>query len=376
MVRLVGVEAAGRAARAEVRWRSGRRREVRVAQRVEDGLEVWAVGGGVRCALERWPQADWLAEATPEDAEALDAHAVLARLRALLVDASGARDAWRDVLHCANVSRRYGVSEVAADVIEGHAPRWPPPWDAPPCACGAWRVWLAHHMPREGWQARRMIEAMGDPELRGLCPARWALLPVGRDGRPNGPARLLGCASWLGRGGPGRGVQLWSERVHDTPSPPAGARWRYAWSEHKARLERVAGEAGDALTVHGVEVSRVTLAPDLRLGLGDAAVRVVPAHRCLVVSLEHGDLGGVRTYTYTQDRVVFGASPDSDVVFSEATVRPTHAEARWRAGRWELHADATAPPLKINGKRVRRRALRATDVLRLGAWSITFPGVG
>ncbi len=67
-----------------------------------------------------------------------------------------------------------------------------------------------------------------------------------------------------------------------------------------------------------------------------------------------------------------GSDRDNDLVIDDDEVGPTHAHIRLESGRFVLHAQSRAWPLRVNGKKVRKHALDHGDELTLGDTTLKF----
>lgn len=83
-------------------------------------------------------------------------------------------------------------------------------------------------------------------------------------------------------------------------------------------------------------------------------------------------VNGRRHITLQKAVSTIGRSLDNDIILEDPGVSRTHAQIRWRNGRFEIFDVGSRAGLMVNGQRVTSAELRSGDVVKLGAAAIIY----
>lgn len=150
-------------------------------------------------------------------------------------------------------------------------------------------------------------------------------------------------------------------------------------SRQHAQLECAAGRctvedlgSSNGTFVNGRRVSRATLSPGDRLRLGDVELAYqAGAGAPTAAGGAWLELGG-RRHALSPAGMVLGRSHDSDLVVADERASRQHASIDLQGDTWIISDLGSANGTLVNGERVRERALRPGDEIRVGDTRIYF----
>ena len=91
----------------------------------------------------------------------------------------------------------------------------------------------------------------------------------------------------------------------------------------------------------------------------------------------HDGQGRVRRVSVTRDQtVLFGSSPQCDLVLDDPAVLPFHGRLRWRRDRIKIDASPQAEFIELNGRKLASGTFRQGDELQIGSCRIFLISAG